>query len=139
MTTSTTTSLADGTMVDRMAHYDLPQEIADAANKKPWPSGQYARTLFKKHDFRVVLITMERGAHMKEHHADGTISVQVLKGTIRMNIGGKPHDLTAGSLFTLGASIRHDVEALDESAFLLTISWPSHEELAAMKHRGYGS
>jgi quercetin dioxygenase-like cupin family protein len=138
-TTSTTTSLADGTMVDRMAHFDLNHEIAEAAAKKPWQAGQYARTLFKKHDFRVVLITMERGAHMKEHHADGTISVQVLNGKIRMNVGGKPHDLAAGNLFTLGASIRHDVEAVDDSAFLLTISWPSHEDLAAMKHRGYGS
>ncbi len=137
--TATTTSLDDGTMVDRMAQFDLAQEIADATSKKPWPSGQYAKTLFKKHDFRVVLITMERGAHMKEHHADGTISVQVLKGKVRMNVGGKPYELSAGNLFTLGASIRHDVEALDDSAFLLTISWPSSEELAAMKHRGYGS
>jgi quercetin dioxygenase-like cupin family protein len=137
--TTTTTSLADGTMVDRMASFDLPQEIADAMSKKPWQAGHHAKTLFKKHDFRVVLVTMEGGAHMKEHHADGTISVQVLKGKIRMNVGGKPHELGVGNLFTLGASIRHDVEALDDSAFLLTISWPSAEELAAMKHRGYGS
>jgi quercetin dioxygenase-like cupin family protein len=139
MTTSTTTSLADGTMVDRMAHFDLNQEIADAAARKPWPSGQYAKTLFKKHDFRVVLISMEPGAHMKEHHADGTISIQVLKGRIRVTIHGKPHELSVGTLFTLAGSIRHDVEALSESAFLLTISWPSAKELAAMKHRGYGS
>lgn len=137
--TTTTTSLADGTMVDKLAHFDLNQEIAEAEAKKPWPSGHSAKTLFKKHDFRVVLLTMERGSHIKEHHADGTISVQVLKGTIRMNVGGKPHELAAGNLFTLGASIRHDVEALEDSAFLLTISWPSTEELAAMKHRGYGS
>ena len=142
MSTSTptsTTSLADGTMVDRMAHFDLNHEIAEATAKKPWQAGHHAKTLFKKHDFRVVLITMDRAAHMKEHHADGTISVQVLKGRIRLNVGGKPHDLAAGNLFTLGASIRHNVEALDDSAFLLTISWPSAEELAAMKHRGYGS
>lgn len=138
MTTSTT-SLADGTMVDRMAQFDLNQEITDAASNKPWQAGHHAKTLFKKHDFRVVLINMEKGAHMKEHHADGTISVQVLKGNVRMNVGGKAHELSTGNLFTLGASIRHDVEALDDAAFLLTISWPSADELAAMKHRGYGS
>src|SRR6201996_1803666 len=102
MTTSTPTSmtsLADGTMVDRMAHFDLNHEIAEAATKKPWQAGQYARTLFKKHDFRVVLITMERGAHMKEHHTDGPISLQILKGKVRMNTGGKPHELAAGNLF----------------------------------------
>jgi quercetin dioxygenase-like cupin family protein len=134
-----TTFQQDGTMIDRQAQFDLLKEIADSEQKKPWQSGLYAKTLFKKHDLRVVLITMEKAAHMKEHHADGTLSLQVLKGNIRLNLHGKPHDLPAGSLFTLAASVRHDVEALSDSAFLLTISWPSDQELAAMKHRGYGS
>ena len=134
-----TTSLDDGTMVDKFAQFDLSSEIAEAAQKKPWASGHFAKMLFKKHDLRVLLISMEPGAHMKEHHADGTISIHVLNGRIRVNVAGKPHELAAGNLFTLGASIRHDVEALDDSAFLLTISWPSAEELAAMKHRGYGT
>jgi quercetin dioxygenase-like cupin family protein len=134
-----TTSLQDGTMIDKMAQFDLLKEIADSEQKKPWQSGHNARTLFKKHDFRIVLITMEAAARMKEHHADGTLSIQVLKGQVRVTIQGKRYDLHAGNLFTLAGSIRHDVEAIAESAFLLTISWPSPEELAAMKHRGYGS
>jgi quercetin dioxygenase-like cupin family protein len=134
-----TTSQKDGTMIDRLAQFDLLQEIADSEQKKPWQSGHFAKTLFKKHDLRVVLITMEKAAKMKEHHADGTISVHVLKGQIRFAVHGKPHDLKLGNLLTLGASIKHEVEALEDSAFLLTISWPSDEELAAMKHRGYGT
>jgi quercetin dioxygenase-like cupin family protein len=134
-----TTSLQDGTMVDKIAQFDLPKEMADAERKKPWPSGIYAKTLFKKHDLRVVLISMQNAAHMKEHHADGTLSIQVLKGQIRVSVNGKLYGLPGGSLFTLGHSIRHDVEAKSDSVFLLTISWPSDEELAAMKHRGYGS
>jgi len=134
-----TTSQQDGTMIDKQAQFDLLKEIADSEQKKPWPSGLYAKTLFKKHDFRIVLITMESTARMKEHHADGTISIQVLKGHIRLNVHDNPHDLHTGSLFTLAASIRHDLEAIEDSAFLLTISWPSDEELAAMKHRGYGT
>jgi hypothetical protein len=42
-------------------------------------------------------------------------------------------------LFTLGGSIRHDLKAFEDAAFVLTIAWPSTEQLAAMKHRGYGS
>jgi quercetin dioxygenase-like cupin family protein len=133
------TSTPDGNMVDKLAQFDLNQEIADAEHKKPWPSGHYARTLYKKHDLRILLINMENASHMKEHHADGTLAIQVLKGQIRVNVGGKPYELGAGNLFTLAGSIRHDVEALADSAFLLTISWPSNEELAAMKHRGYGT
>jgi quercetin dioxygenase-like cupin family protein len=134
-----TTSLQDGTMVDKIAQFDLPKEMSDSEQKKPWPSGIYAKTLFKKHDLRVVLISMQNTAHMKEHHADGTLSIQVLKGQLHVSVNGKSHDLPTGTLFTLGHSIRHDVEAKGDSTFLLTISWPSADELAAMKHRGYGS
>lgn len=134
-----TTSLKDGTMIDKMAQFDLHQEIADSEQKKPWQSGHYAKTLFKKHDLRVVLVVMEDASRMKEHHADGTLSVQVLKGQIRFTVHGKSHDLKEGNLITLSASIRHEVEALQDSAFLLTISWPSNQDLLAMKHRGYGT
>lgn len=134
-----TTSSTDGNMVDKIAQFDLNSEMSEAEQKKPWPNGHFAKMLFKKHDLRVVLISLERGARMNEHHADGTISVQVLKGSMRINVGGKPYELSAGNLFTLGSSIRHDVEATEDAAFLLTMSWPSAEELAAMKHRGYGT
>ena len=118
-----TTSLEDGTMVDKMAQFDLPKEIADAEKKKPWPSGINAKTLFKKHDFRVVLVSMENAAHMKEHHADGTLSIQVLKGRLHVYVNGKYHELGIGSLFTLGHSIRHDVAAK-------RLGFPAHHLLA---------
>jgi quercetin dioxygenase-like cupin family protein len=54
--------------------------------------------------------------------------VQVLKGQIRYSTGGQSYDLQTGSLITLGASIAHEVESLDESAFLLTISWPGNRQ-----------
>jgi quercetin dioxygenase-like cupin family protein len=121
------------------ATFNLSHEIADSEQKKPWQSGLYAKTLYKSDDFRTVLITMERGAQMKEHHADGTISIHVLKGSMRVQAQGQAHGLATASLFTLAPSIKHDVEALEDSAFLLTISWPTSEKLRSLEHRGYGS
>ncbi|HYK34408.1 hypothetical protein [Alloacidobacterium sp.] len=121
------------------AQFDLLNEIADAEKKKPWQSGVYAKTLDKRADFRAVLISMERGARMKEHHTDGAISVQVLKGAIRVNVQNQAYELRVAGLFTLGPSIKHDVEAMEDSAFLLTISWPTSEKLRSLEHRGYGS
>jgi quercetin dioxygenase-like cupin family protein len=129
----------DGTMITDLAHFDLANEMAEFEHHKPWPKGIYAKTLFKKKDFRVVLICMEAAARIEEHHADGTSSVQVLKGHIRYKTQGQKYDLQAGSLLTLGASIKHDVEGVIESGFLLTISWPDNQELLAMPHRGYGT
>ena len=113
-----------GNLTGDFAQFDLLREIADSERHKPWPSGFHTRTLTKRPDFRVVLISMETGARLKEHHVDGTISVQVLKGQIRFSAGGQAYDLQTGSLITLGASIAHEVESLSESAFLLTISLP---------------
>jgi len=76
---------------------------------------------------------------MDQHHADGTISVQVLKGRIQFSTPGESLSLRAGNLLTLAASIKHDVEAQEDSAFLLTIGWPKGKDLESMPHRGYGS
>jgi len=129
----------DGTMTANLAHFDLAHEMAEFEQHKPWPKGIHSKTLFKKKDLRVVLICMEAAARIEEHHADGTSSVQVLKGAIRYTTQGQTYELQTGSLLTLGASIRHDVEAVGESGFLLTISWPDKEALLAMPHRGYGT
>jgi quercetin dioxygenase-like cupin family protein len=129
----------DGTMIADLAHFDLLREIAESEQQKPWPSGIHAITLYKKQDFRVVLISMEAAARIKEHHVDGTSSVQVLKGHIRYSTQGQIYDLRTGNLLTLNASIKHEVEAMEESGFLLTISWPGNRELLAMPHRGYGA
>jgi quercetin dioxygenase-like cupin family protein len=129
----------DGTILKDFAQFDLAKEMMDSERKKPWQNGHTARTLFKKADFRMVLISMEKGCILKEHHADGTISVQVLKGSIRFIAQGATHTLRENSIVTLGASIKHQVEALEDAAFLLTISWPDEQKLQQMKHRGYGT
>ena len=129
----------DGTMVTPLAQFDLAQEMKASEQKKPWPMGHYAKTLFKKSDFRIVLICMDKGSVLKEHHADGSISVQVLQGSIRFTAEGKDHTLQTQGVLTLAASIKHEVEALEPAAFLLTIAWPEDEKLQGMKHRGYGT
>lgn len=129
----------DGTMVKDLAQIDLAQEMKDSEQKRPWPMGHYAKTLFKKADFRMVLIVMDQGAVLKEHHADGTIAVQVLKGSIEFRTQGESRAVQTNGVLMLGASIKHEVEAREPSAFLLTIAWPSAEKLQAMPHRGYGT
>ena len=118
---------------------DLAGELAGSREHKPWPSGLHSKLLLKADDLRLVLIAMETGARIKEHHADGSISIHVLEGTLCIRVQAQEHDLHAGQILTLAAGIKHDVEARVDSAFLLTISWPSSEKLESLPHRGYGS
>jgi quercetin dioxygenase-like cupin family protein len=123
----------DGTMINDLAELDLTSEMHELEQKKPWPSGHTARTLFKKADFRLVLIVMQKGAVIHEHHADGTIAVHVLKGKIRFTVQAQAYEVAANHVLTLGASIKHGVEALEDSAFLLTIAWTSADHPIAPK------
>ena len=111
-------SIAGGVSYDPAAlDGELRKEAAYAA------SGYTARTLVREPDLRVVLIVMKAGARMVDHKAERTASVHTLSGRVRLHLPGKPVDLPAGHLLALEANLRHDVEALEQSAFLLTIGW----------------
>jgi hypothetical protein len=43
---------------------------------------------------------------------------------IRLTVIGKAHDLSSGNVLALGASIKHELQALEESALLFTVSLP---------------
>jgi quercetin dioxygenase-like cupin family protein len=127
------------TTLPGVSSLDLASELAGSREHKPWPSGLHSKLLFKADDLRLVLITMETGARIKEHHADGSISIHVLEGALRIHVEAQAQDLHAGQILTLAPGIKHDVEARADSAFLLTISWPSSEKLQSLPHWGYGS
>jgi quercetin dioxygenase-like cupin family protein len=40
-----------------------------------------------------------------------------------MRVAGQEFDLPAGHLLALDAAVPHDVEALEDSAFVLTVAW----------------
>jgi quercetin dioxygenase-like cupin family protein len=85
-------------------------------------SGRLAKTIVKYPNFSIVLMVMKPKAKFTKHKSAGRISVQVLEGHIQMHILESLVDLPAGHLVALDREVLHDVEALDESAFMLTIS-----------------
>jgi quercetin dioxygenase-like cupin family protein len=84
-------------------------------------NGRLSKTIVKYPNFSVVLMVMKSKATFPEHRSAGRISVQVLKGHIQMHVLGNLVDLPAGHLVALDREVLHDVEALDDSAFMLTI------------------
>lgn len=97
---------------------DIASELAGSRQHKPWQSGLYSKLLLKSDDLRVLLIAMETGAKLKEHHADGTVSIHVLEGTLCIHVQGQTHNLRAGQILTLAPGIKHDLEAREDSALL---------------------
>ena len=108
--------------------FDLKRELEQLHSEAGWGTGQNARTLVKYDDFRVVLTALKARARLPGHQTEGRISIQTVVGHIQVRAQGRTFDLAAGSLLALDQGIPHDVEALDESAFLLTIAWPGRNE-----------
>ncbi len=52
------------------------------------------------------------------------ISIHMLSGHVRLNASGRTFDLRDDSLIALDHGAAHDIEALEDSALLLTIAWP---------------
>jgi quercetin dioxygenase-like cupin family protein len=123
-------------LADKLLHFSLSDELRQLREEDSWTrgSGRSSRTLAKYPDFRIVLVLMKPGSEMKEHHADARISIQTLQGRVRLQLSDQAVELDSGELMCLESGIHHDVKALEESAFLITVSWPggSAEERHAM-------
>jgi quercetin dioxygenase-like cupin family protein len=104
--------------------FNLPAEISRLHAETTWSTGQNARTLIKYDDFRVVLTALQASTRIPEHKNAGRISVHVLSGHIQVSASGRTFSLRSGGLLALDQGVPHEIEALEESAFLLTIAWP---------------
>jgi quercetin dioxygenase-like cupin family protein len=105
--------------VCNLAAVDAEMRHEDAYERE----GHTARTLVREADLRVVLVVMRAGARIAEHRVNDTASIHALSGNIRLRLPDTTADLTAGALLVLERGVKHDVEAVADSTFLLTLGW----------------
>ncbi|HEX8968167.1 MAG TPA: hypothetical protein VF937_09820 [Chloroflexota bacterium] len=106
--------------------FDLDAELASLKQELTWQRGdRNARTLVEEPGLRVTLTALKAGTRVREHRTDGWVSIQTLRGHLRIHLPQRELDLAVGRLVVLDRDVAHDVEAPDqESAFLLTVSTP---------------
>jgi quercetin dioxygenase-like cupin family protein len=90
--------------------------------------GHTADTVVGGHDhvLRQTVIAMVKGATLAEHESPGEASVYVLSGRVRLASGDASWDGRSGDLLVI-PDARHSLEALDESAVLLTVAKVLHQ------------
>ena len=116
----------DRPAVGPLLYFNMQEHVGRLKKEQAWLSGnRNAITLVKELSLRVVLTIMKKGAKLEEHQASGALTFQVLSGMLRFRAAGSALETAPGTLVVLEAAIPHDVEALEESAFLLTIVPPS--------------
>ncbi len=114
------------TLIGQSAEFDLEQEAEDLIRSPQWQTGIARKVLVQYPDFQITLRRMKADAHIPNHHNPGRISVQTVLGRIRMRADGRTFDLPKGATLVLDRAVTHDVEAVEESAFLLTVALPAN-------------
>lgn len=101
---------------------DLTREIERFPPDRESAARHRAETLIKTDTLRVVLVTMLSGASLREHAAPGPLTVQVLRGAVRLTVDDDPHDLQEGQLISVAPGTDYAIEGVEDGAFLLTIA-----------------
>ncbi len=113
-------------LAESLLQFDLLAELHLLRQEDSWQrqTGRSSKTLAKYPDFRIILVLMKANTQMNEHRADGRISIHQLLGKMCIHLPDQKINVAVGQLLVLDCGMVHNIEALEESAFLLTVAWP---------------
>jgi quercetin dioxygenase-like cupin family protein len=110
-------------LLNRILAFDLNAEADALRGEHGWrDNGHSAKTLVKHHEQRIVLIAVKAGTRMTKHRAAGAVSIQVLSGRLHVQVGAITMDVRAGHLLALDRALSHDVDAIEDTNLVLSIS-----------------
>lgn len=110
------------TLAGDVLAFDLAAEIRTVREELAATHSRIARTLVKEGPLRLTLVGVGAGGSLREHQAEGPISIHVLEGEIALDAGGQTRTMPAGSLAALDAGVRHAVRSSRGGLFLLTVA-----------------
>ena len=103
----------------------LPEEVRALRAEPQWAENhKNARTLAKDVDFRALLSVLGAGEYLEEFNGEARASLQVVDGSIRLDVDGQQTDLTAGQIAVIDSGRPWTVVAATDCAILLTLAWP---------------
>ena len=86
-------------------------------------AGRSATTVYGGHEriLRQTLLALTAGCCLDEHESPGDASIYVLRGRVRLLAGSDSWEGSEGDLLLI-PPVRHSLEALADSAILLTVA-----------------
>ncbi|GAA4624669.1 cupin domain-containing protein [Actinoallomurus vinaceus] len=104
--------------LDAVSREQLERAVAGSA-------GRSATTVYGGHEraLRQTVVALKAGSTMDEHVSPGEGTVHVLRGRVRLLADGDSWEGRTGDLIAVPDG-RHSLEALEDSAILLTVVKP---------------
>lgn len=107
--------------------------VSGTNGENPWiemVEGVRRRTTVSGAGMSQMVVTLEAGRHLPEHRHRQEQIVHVVRGRLRVSVGGEPHEVGAGESLYLAADVPHSVDVLAEALVVDTFSPPREDLLA---------
>lgn len=102
--------------------FDLNEQATALQNDGSSPQrGHRQITLHHRGAITMVLFAFEADGELKDHSANGLVTIQALDGEFEVGTAQKNHVLTAGMMVVLDPKVVHSVRAREASRMLLTV------------------
>lgn len=101
---------------------DLPQ-LAAQLRKEPLPAhrGHRQMTIYHHEPMAVVLFVFEQDGELKDHQANGVVTIHLIEGAVQVTTSAQTYDLSPASIIALAPGVRHSLLAKQPSVVLLTV------------------
>jgi quercetin dioxygenase-like cupin family protein len=105
--------------------FNLRAEVeALKAEHAPSSKGHRQKTLYKRGNATIALFRFEKGGGLATHKTNGTVTIHVIEGRLRIGAAGSQpaeHILGSDQLVILAPNVGHDVHAIEPSTMLLQV------------------
>ena len=103
-----------------------PRDPGPGAPRVAKHDGQIPRVLFSAPECRAVVVELESGETMGDHHVRERAVVHVVSGRVSIDASGETAECAAGTLVTFAPGERHSVHAAEKATLLLLLApWPA--------------
>jgi quercetin dioxygenase-like cupin family protein len=106
-----------------LAHDLAAESKAMIGEARSVVDGRASKTLAKQANLHVTLTGVRKGTRVRKHQTKAPIAFQSISGRVRLHLPEGPVNLSPGQMITLAAGVAHDVEAVSDASFLLTVAW----------------
>lgn len=94
-------------------------------------TGRAGKTLVKEGPLRITLVALKKGTVLPSHQVAGPVSIQTIRGCLRLTTDRGDVDVPAGILIALGPGVAHTAKARDDCSILITFAMSPSQKSAS--------
>lgn len=103
--------------------FDIKGMITQLKQEGTWKKEERnAITLVKGPNLRIVLILAHAFSSIPDYQVFNPITVHVIEGRLRIQSHSDSLELSKGQMLTLQPGVRHSIQSVEDTAFLLTLA-----------------